>query len=260
MSTWGDGKTKHEQPLLKTVGNKSCLFVSSLAPVPADVLSWEAALSAESCCCCPQESVGGRLSPEQVLGRVCVWGLSAPGLKSLSEQLKLMTAQLWNRLWWWLSWNLPVAGGGRDSQKMGLGSCPGLGYTAESHARAGAGVETSCAGEDTHPGGAGVSGKLCLCRGLREAGRGVAVPKVQLSGCLWGHRSSSDKQLLFAELSVLSCKFCQMGREVKRRQRLWLLRLRRCPVSSVLHKPRGDTARLESRSWLCLHPRRFCGG
>lgn len=32
-----------------------------------------------------------------------------------------MTAQLWQGLWWWLSWNLPVvAGDVRDFQKMGL--------------------------------------------------------------------------------------------------------------------------------------------
>lgn len=31
-----------------------------------------------------------------------------------------MTAQLWHRLWWGLSWNLPAAaGGGRGFQKMG---------------------------------------------------------------------------------------------------------------------------------------------
>lgn len=69
----------------------------------------------------PRRASGCLLAPEQVLGRGCSSGLSAGGLKCLSEQLKSMTAKLWHRLWQWLSRNLPaVARGGRDFQKMGL--------------------------------------------------------------------------------------------------------------------------------------------
>lgn len=35
-------------------------------------------------------------------------------------------------------------------------------------------------------------------------GGGAAVTNEQISGYLWGHRSSLDKHLLFPELAVLS--------------------------------------------------------
>lgn len=98
----------------------------------------------------PKRASGCLLAPEQVVGRGCSSGLSAQGLKCVTEQLKLdslalakalVVAELEPGCSGQRCKRLPEAGAGLHG-----GSCPGLGYAAESHARAqpGAVVETSC--------------------------------------------------------------------------------------------------------------------